>query len=115
MELFQELETLLDTLRRDAVPHALCGGLALAVHGFVRATEAIDVLVEESALAGLRAAVEPLSDASKPKSETRRNRTPKRVRANSKAVRTARGVYAASPSDAPRHSFAPNRAYAEAA
>lgn len=60
MDLFQELQILLATLRRDAVPHALCGGLALAIHGLVRATEDIDLLVEETALPGLRAAVEPL-------------------------------------------------------
>ena len=60
MDLFQELQSLLATLRRDAVPHALCGGLALAVHGLVRATEDIDLLVEASALPRLRAAVEPL-------------------------------------------------------
>jgi len=60
MDLFQELQNLLDALRRDAVPHALCGGLALAVHGFVRATEDIDLLVEERVLPKLRASVEPL-------------------------------------------------------
>lgn len=60
MDLFQELQSLLATLRREAVPHALCGGLALAVHGFVRATEDIDLLVEETALPDLRAVVEPL-------------------------------------------------------
>ena len=60
MDLFQELQNLLATLRRESVPHALCGGLALAVHGLVRATEDIDLLVEETALPGLRAAVEPL-------------------------------------------------------
>lgn len=60
VDLFQELQILLDALRRGAVPHALCGGLALAVHGFVRATEDIDLLVEESALAGLRSTVAPL-------------------------------------------------------
>jgi hypothetical protein len=60
MDLFDELKLLLDALRRERVPHALWGGLALAVHGFIRATEDIDLLVEPSALAGLRAAVEPL-------------------------------------------------------
>ena len=60
MDLFQELQNLLATLRRESVPHALCGGLALAVHGLVRATEDIDLLVEAIALPRLRAAVEPL-------------------------------------------------------
>ncbi|MSU36122.1 MAG: hypothetical protein EXS36_13670 [Pedosphaera sp.] len=60
MDLFQELQNLVNSLRRDAVPYALCGGLALAVHGFVRATEDIDLLVEEVALPKLRASVEPL-------------------------------------------------------
>lgn len=40
-----ELEALVDALNADGVPYALCGGLALGVHGHPRATEDIDILV----------------------------------------------------------------------
>jgi hypothetical protein len=41
-----ELEALVDALDVAAVPYALCGGLALGVHGHPRATEDIDLLVQ---------------------------------------------------------------------
>ncbi len=53
MDLIQELEELLTLLEQERVPYALAGGLALAVHGIVRATADIDLLVP-------REAVEPL-------------------------------------------------------
>lgn len=46
MDPVTELEALLDVLDADHVPYALCGGLALAVHGFPRQTKDIDILVE---------------------------------------------------------------------
>ena len=58
MDIFEELRQLIEALRRDDVPYALCGGLALAVYGITRATEDIDLLVEESALARVRAVAE---------------------------------------------------------
>lgn len=45
LDLYVELSTLIIRFERDAVPYALCGGMAMAVHGFVRATEDIDILV----------------------------------------------------------------------
>lgn len=60
MDLFDELRELLDGLRREGVPYALCGGLALAVYGIARATEDIDLLVEEAALPRLRSVAETL-------------------------------------------------------
>jgi hypothetical protein len=60
LDLIAELERVLDALARAGVEHALCGGLALAVHGHGRATMGIDVLVPptgvEAALAAARAA-----------------------------------------------------------
>lgn len=41
-----ELEALVDAFETEGVPYALCGGLALAVHGHPRATKDIDVLVQ---------------------------------------------------------------------
>jgi hypothetical protein len=60
MDLFEELKNLLGSLRREGVPYALCGGLALAVYGITRATDDIDLLVEERSLAQLRAVAEQL-------------------------------------------------------
>ena len=43
-DIFTELKALLLQLEQSGVPYALCGGFALAVHGYVRATEDIDLL-----------------------------------------------------------------------
>lgn len=45
LDLEEELRTLIDTLNGAALPYALCGGLAMAVHGAPRATIDIDLLV----------------------------------------------------------------------
>lgn len=50
MKLADELEKLAVALSAAGVEYALCGGLAMAVHGHVRATEDIDILVRESDL-----------------------------------------------------------------
>lgn len=42
-----ELERVVDALAQHGVPYALCGGLALAVHGHPRATKDIDLLIQE--------------------------------------------------------------------
>ena len=60
MDLFVELRDLLDGLRREKVSYALCGGLALAVYGIMRATEDIDLLIEETELPKLRGVAEAL-------------------------------------------------------
>lgn len=60
MDLFDELHKLIETLRVAGMEYALCGGFALAAHGIVRATEDIDLMIEETGLFKLRAAVEPL-------------------------------------------------------
>jgi hypothetical protein len=48
VSLYDELKALVAALNEEGVPYALCGGLAMAVHGFVRATEDIDLLVRPS-------------------------------------------------------------------
>lgn len=48
MDPVTELEALLDVFDAEGVPYALCGGLALAIHGFPRQTKDIDLLVEPS-------------------------------------------------------------------
>ncbi len=59
LDLIAELEAVLGALSSGAVDHALCGGLAVAIHGHPRATMDIDVLVPADRLsAALRAAHE---------------------------------------------------------
>ncbi|MDA1013290.1 MAG: nucleotidyltransferase family protein [Planctomycetota bacterium] len=50
MKLTEELEKLAIALGSAGVDYALCGGLAMAVHGHVRTTEDIDLLVRENDL-----------------------------------------------------------------
>lgn len=45
LDLIAELEAVLDALAGAGVDHALCGGLAVAIHGHPRATMDIDVLL----------------------------------------------------------------------
>lgn len=51
MTLRAEMWPLVRTLEAGGIPYALCGGLAMAVHGWPRATMAIDLLIEEGRLA----------------------------------------------------------------
>jgi hypothetical protein len=46
--LYEQLSELLRALERERIEYALCGGLALAVHGLARATVDIDLLVQPS-------------------------------------------------------------------
>ena len=50
IDLYEELTGLLGDLSARGVGHALCGGLALAVHGIPRATMDIDLLVPPESL-----------------------------------------------------------------
>ena len=54
MTLYDELKGLLASLRAHKIPYALCGGLALAVHGIPRSTIDIDLLVEKKMLEKVR-------------------------------------------------------------
>jgi len=45
MDLYEELGSLVDALSAANIDYALCGGLALAVHGHPRFTKDIDLLV----------------------------------------------------------------------
>jgi hypothetical protein len=59
MNLYEELGTVLRVLEEKRIPYALCGGLAMAVYGIVRATQDIDLLIEEHSLPQIRAVMEP--------------------------------------------------------
>jgi hypothetical protein len=54
MDFFQELKDLTQALDVGAVDYALCGGVALAIHGVPRATQDIDLLVRPEDLVRLR-------------------------------------------------------------
>jgi hypothetical protein len=54
LDFFQELKNLIDALEDGAIDYALCGGVALAIHGVPRATQDIDFLVRPEDLDRLR-------------------------------------------------------------
>ncbi len=59
MNIDEELFRILDALESAAVPYALCGGLAVVLHGYPRLTKDIDLLIEECALQRAREALDP--------------------------------------------------------
>ena len=48
--LLEELSELISALDANRIEYAVCGGLALAIHGFARATLDIDILIEAESL-----------------------------------------------------------------
>ena len=50
MELFDEFLQLISEFKKEKIEYALCGGLAMAVYAFPRATLDIDVLIEPKTL-----------------------------------------------------------------
>jgi hypothetical protein len=44
-DLYDEFWGLIDILNREKIPYAVCGGIAVAIYGYVRATQDIDILV----------------------------------------------------------------------
>ena len=63
LDLETELESAIEALTRANVPYALCGGLALAIHGHPRATRDIDLLVPPTAIS---AALDSLASSGYP-------------------------------------------------
>jgi hypothetical protein len=55
MDLFAELTRIVEALDSAGIEYALCGGVALAVHGHPRATKDIDLLVREADVEQVRA------------------------------------------------------------
>ncbi len=55
MELLEELTKLLARLEEENIDYALCGGLAMAVYAFPRATLDIDIMIEPASLDSLKA------------------------------------------------------------
>ena len=56
MNLKSELEAVVDALSKDGVGFALCGGIAVTVHGAPRFTKDIDLLIRQAELAAALAA-----------------------------------------------------------
>lgn len=48
--LLDELSQLISALNENKIEYAVCGGLALAIHGFARATLDIDILIQPESL-----------------------------------------------------------------
>jgi hypothetical protein len=48
--LLQELSEIVSILNENDIEYAICGGLALTIHGFPRATFEIDVLIQSDNL-----------------------------------------------------------------
>jgi hypothetical protein len=45
MDLYTELIALIDALAQERIENAVCGGIAVALHGYVRFTKDIDLLI----------------------------------------------------------------------
>lgn len=59
-DLYKELAAVLRTLSEHEIEYALCGGLAVAVHGYARFTEDIDLIILDSDLQRTKEAVKLL-------------------------------------------------------
>ncbi|MEP3478337.1 MAG: nucleotidyl transferase AbiEii/AbiGii toxin family protein [Fuerstiella sp.] len=57
MDLIDELGQITTAFNEAEIEFALCGGLAMAAHGLIRATEDIDVIVRSEDLSSARTAV----------------------------------------------------------
>jgi hypothetical protein len=60
MDLTEEFKQVVTAIRHARIEHALCGGFALAAYGIVRATEDIDLLVQEDEVPALSAVLTEL-------------------------------------------------------
>ncbi|MEZ6059475.1 MAG: hypothetical protein R3C19_03840 [Planctomycetaceae bacterium] len=60
MNLKKELFAVLDALESATVKYAVCGGIAVAIHGFPRATRDLDVIIQEDDLARAETALQEI-------------------------------------------------------
>jgi hypothetical protein len=58
--LYDELRSLVSALDRDKIEYALCGGIAMAIHGRPRATVDIDILITPESLPQILTVAEKL-------------------------------------------------------
>lgn len=59
-DLPRELDAIRAALAREGIEYAICGGIAMAVHGYTRATEDIDLLIRPEDFTRVKAAVASL-------------------------------------------------------
>lgn len=57
MDIIAEFEAVIDALSDASVEHAVCGGFAVNIHGHVRATRDIDLLIPEDRIDDAKAAL----------------------------------------------------------
>ncbi len=60
MNLVDELFAVVKALHEAEVPYAVCGGIAVTIHGATRTTKDIDLLVEDADVERALEAIEPL-------------------------------------------------------
>jgi hypothetical protein len=60
LDLYDEFKSIIAALHEESIEYAVCGGLAMAVHGFLRATVDIDLLIRPEDFPGVRSAVDGL-------------------------------------------------------
>jgi len=60
MDIIKELTELVAKLKQEKIEFALCGGLAMAVYAFPRATMDIDIIVEQDSILKIKKIVEKL-------------------------------------------------------
>ena len=58
MDLQTELFLIVDTLEAERLDYALCGGIAVVIHGYPRLTRDIDILIREEDLERIKHAVD---------------------------------------------------------
>jgi len=63
MNLVDELQAIARALSQHGIPYAVCGGVAVTVHGATRSTKDIDILVAPADVARVLDAVRPLGFA----------------------------------------------------
>ena len=59
MDLLSELFAITDALHAEDLDYAVCGGLAVVIHGYPRLTQDIDILIREEDLDMIADAVSP--------------------------------------------------------
>lgn len=64
-DLSEELAAIRDELAARSLEFAVCGGIAMAIHGFTRATEDLDLFVKEEEVDAIEAALEVLGYTTK--------------------------------------------------
>lgn len=56
MDLYAELIAVIDLLNAEGIEYAVCGGIAVALHGYVRFTHDLDILVRSEDTSRIAAA-----------------------------------------------------------